>query len=97
MGLVSTAVVDNMPHMLSCFGLQAGNFLKIHFEGIAIKSSKMQVIKSFQVFCWRETPYYSTGDKLARCLPALHALTGCDTTSKIATKHAVMKAIHNNL
>ena len=25
------------------------------------------------------------------------ALTGCDTTSKISTKHAAMKAIHNNL
>ena len=57
----------------------------------------MQVIKCFQVFCWLETPYYSTGDKLARCLPALHALTGCDTTSKISTKHAPMQAIHNYL
>ena len=25
------------------------------------------------------------------------ALTGCDTTNKISTKHAAMKAIHNNL
>ena len=74
-----------------------GIFSKVHFEGIAIKSSKMQVIKCLQVFCWLETPYYSTGDKLARCLPALHALTGCDTTSKISMNHAPMKAIHNNL
>ena len=37
------------------------------------------------------------GDKLTRCLPALHALTGCDTTSKISTKLAALKAIHNNL
>ena len=51
----------------------------------------------FQVFCWLETPYYSTGDKLGRRLPALRALTGCDTTSKISTKHAAMKAINNNL
>ena len=25
------------------------------------------------------------------------ALTGCDTTNKISTSHAAMKAIHNNL
>ena len=25
------------------------------------------------------------------------ALTGCDTTNKISTEHAAMKAIHNNL
>jgi len=37
------------------------------------------------------------GDKLTRCLPALHALTGCDTTSKISTKLAVLKATRNNL
>ena len=34
------------------------------------------------------------GDKLTRCLPALHALTGCNTTSKISTKLAALKAIH---
>ena len=32
-------------NMLSCIGCCAGNFLKVHFEGIAIKSSKTQVIK----------------------------------------------------
>jgi hypothetical protein len=30
---------------------------------------------------------------LIQCLPALHALTGCDTTSKIATKLAALNAI----
>ena len=33
------------------------------------------------------------GDELTRCLPALHALTGCDTTSKISTKLAAIKAV----
>ena len=33
------------------------------------------------------------GDELIKCLPALHALTGCDTTSKIATKLAALNAI----
>lgn len=33
------------------------------------------------------------GDELIRCLPALHALTGCDTTSKISTKLAALKAV----
>ena len=28
---------------------------------------------------------------------SMPALTGCDTTSKISTKRAAMKAIHNNL
>ena len=37
------------------------------------------------------------GDKLARCFPALHALTGCDTTPKIFSKLAALKAIHKNL
>ncbi len=32
-------------------------------------------------------------NKLIRCLPALHALTGCDTTSKVSTKSAALKAI----
>ena len=49
----------------------------------------------FPYLRWLETPYYSTGDKLRRCLPALRALTGFDTTSKTSTKHAAMKAIHN--
>ena len=35
------------------------------------------------------------GDELTRCLPALHALTGCDTTSKVSTKLAALKAIRN--
>lgn len=33
------------------------------------------------------------GDEVTRCLPALHALTGCDTTSKVSTKAAALKAI----
>lgn len=33
------------------------------------------------------------GDEVTRCLPALHALTGCDTTSKVSTKAAAVKAI----
>jgi hypothetical protein len=33
------------------------------------------------------------GEELIKCLPALHALTGCDTTSKIATKLAALNAI----
>ena len=33
------------------------------------------------------------GDELTRCLPALHALTGCDTTSKVSTKPAALKAL----
>ncbi len=33
------------------------------------------------------------GDKLTKCLPALHALTGCDTTSKIATKYAALNTV----
>ncbi len=32
------------------------------------------------------------GDELTRCLPAFHALTGCDTTSKVSTKLAALKA-----
>ena len=32
-------------------------------------------------------------EELIKCLPALHALTGCDTTSKIATKLAALNAI----
>lgn len=31
------------------------------------------------------------GDELTRCLPALHALTGCDTTSKVSTKLAAVR------
>jgi len=30
---------------------------------------------------------------LIKCLPAVHALTGCDTTSKIATKSAALNAV----
>ena len=37
------------------------------------------------------------GDKLSKCLPALHALTGCDTTSKISTKHAALRAVQKPL
>ena len=39
------------------------------------------------------------GEELIKCLPALHALTGSNTTSKIATKLAALKAIRipNNL
>ncbi|KAI4829411.1 hypothetical protein KUCAC02_023452, partial [Chaenocephalus aceratus] len=33
------------------------------------------------------------GDELTKCLPALHALTGCDTTSKISTKLAALNAV----
>ncbi|KAF3844347.1 hypothetical protein F7725_017651, partial [Dissostichus mawsoni] len=35
----------------------------------------------------------SLGDELTKCLPALHALTGCDTTSKISTKLAALNAV----
>ena len=59
MGLVSIAVVDNMPFEYAFLALAdcAGNFLKVHFVGIAIKSSKMQVIKVFPSLLWLETPY----------------------------------------
>ena len=59
MGLVSIAVVDNMPFENAFLALAdcVGNFLKVNFVGIAIKSSKMQVIKCFQVCRWLETPY----------------------------------------
>ena len=33
------------------------------------------------------------GDELTQCLPALHALPGCDTTSKIGTKLAALNTI----
>ena len=33
------------------------------------------------------------GDELVKCLPAVHALTGCNTTSKVATKSAALNAI----
>ena len=33
------------------------------------------------------------GNDLIKCLPAVHSLTGCDTTSKIATKYAALKAV----
>ena len=33
------------------------------------------------------------GDELTQCLPALHALTGCDTTSKVGTKLAALNTI----
>ena len=32
-------------------------------------------------------------DDLIKCLPAIHALTGCDTTSKIATKSAALNTV----
>ena len=37
------------------------------------------------------------GDELTRCLPAFHALTGCDTTSKVSTKPAALKALRKPL
>ena len=33
------------------------------------------------------------GEEFTKCLPALHALTRCDTTSKVSTKLAALKAI----
>ena len=33
------------------------------------------------------------GNDLIKCLPAVHTLTGCDTTSKIATKYAALNTI----
>ena len=33
------------------------------------------------------------GDELTKCLPALHALTGTDSTSKISTKLAALNAV----
>ena len=33
------------------------------------------------------------GNNLIKCLPAVHALTGCDTTSKIATKYGALNTI----
>ena len=33
------------------------------------------------------------GDELTRCLPTLHALTGCDTTSKVSTKLAALRNV----
>jgi len=35
------------------------------------------------------------GNNLIKCLPAVHALTGCDITSKIATKSAVLNTVTN--
>ena len=35
----------------------------------------------------------SLDDKLVQCLPALHALTGCDSTSKISTKLSALNTI----
>ena len=37
--------------------------------------------------------YTALGAELSKCLPALHALTGCDTTSKISTKLAAVNAV----
>jgi hypothetical protein len=39
--------------------------------------------------------YTTLGRDLVKCLPALHALTGCDTTSKISTKLSALKAVRN--
>ncbi|KAK5888952.1 hypothetical protein CesoFtcFv8_015000 [Champsocephalus esox] len=36
---------------------------------------------------------FALGDELTKCLPALHALTGCDTTSKISTKLSALNAV----
>jgi len=33
------------------------------------------------------------GEEFTKCLPALHALTGCDTNSKVSTKLAALTAI----
>ena len=68
--------------------------LSIRCEIPENEAARCKSSKCFQVFCWLETPYYRTGDKLVRCLPDL---TGCDTTSKIFTKHAAMNPIHSNL
>ena len=65
-------------------------FSKLILRELLLKAAGRKSSNCFQVFRWLETPYYSTRDKLARCLPALHALTGCDTTSQIATKHAAI-------
>ena len=32
---------------------------------------------------------------LSECMPAIHALTGCDTTSKVGTKTAILKKSMN--
>ena len=43
----------------------------------------------------RYIPLHTIGDKspeLCQVLPAAHALTGCDITSKVGTKHAAIKA-----
>ena len=39
--------------------------------------------------------YGCLGDQLCRVLPALHSLTGCDITSEVGTKKAVLKAKPN--
>ena len=36
------------------------------------------------------------GNDLTKCLPAVHALTGCDTTSKIATKSAALNTVQKS-
>jgi hypothetical protein len=38
------------------------------------------------------TLYQHLGHQLCSVLPAVHSLTGCDTTSKIGTKKAALKA-----
>ena len=53
----------------------------------AIQELKDQFYHSMNDIC------IALGDELTRCLPALHALTGCDTTSKISTKLAALKAV----
>ena len=43
----------------------------------------------------RYIPIHTLGDKipeLCKVLPAVHALKGCDITSKVGTKHAFIKA-----
>ena len=100
MGFVSIAVVDSMPFeyaflhwLIDIHGIFSNSILReLLLKAARLKSSKLSL-------CWLEIPYYSTGDKLGRCLPALRALTRCDTctTSKISMKHAAMKAIYNNL
>ena len=72
-------------------------FSKSILRELLLKSARCKSLNVSKSFVGLRHLATSTGDKLVRCLPALRALTGCDTTSKIATKHAVMKAIHNNL
>ena len=51
-------------------------------------------IEEMGVFVELHVIFYELGEDLVEMLPAVHSLTGCDTTSKIGTKskaRAVMK------